>query len=278
MPRRGASHLAVLSLVAGALSIACTRPVPDAPQPVGFDLAAARAVDLTHAFDADTIYWPTAPSRFELAVLFEGITAGGWFYSAKAFASPEHGGTHLDAPIHFFAERQTVDEIPLARLIAPAVVVDVRAQASADADYALDLAALDAWEANHGTVPEGSIVLLWTGWDERWPDVARYLGDDTPGETSNLHFPSFGPAATARLVGERRVAAIGVDTASIDVGQAHAFPVHQITAEANVPGLENLTGLGDVPATGAWVVALPVKIRGGTGGPARVVALVPNGG
>jgi len=267
-----------LAVVAIALTLACAGPAPEAvpevPGPAGFDLSAARIVDLTHAFDADTIYWPTSPSRFELEVLSEGVTPGGWFYSAKAFASPEHGGTHLDAPIHFYAARHTVDEIALERLVAPAVVIDVRSEASADPDYRFDLAGLDRFEAQHGPVPRGAVVFLWTGWDERWPDRTRYLGDDTPGDASKLHFPSFGPEAAARLVAERGVAAIGVDTASIDGGQAHDFPVHRIAAEANVPGIENLRGLGGVPAIGAWVVALPMKIRGGSGGPVRVVALV----
>jgi kynurenine formamidase len=259
-------------LVAG-----CSPPAGLDSAPAGFDLTKARAIDLTHTFDSETIYWPTAPSRFDLTVLSEGVTDGGWFYSAKAYASPEHGGTHLDAPIHFFDGRQTAEQIPLSRLIAPGVVIDVREQAEADADYELDPAALDRWEAQHGPVPAGSIVLLWTGWGERWPDVALYLGDDTPGDSSRLHFPSFGLAAARKLVEERRVAALGVDTASIDPGRSKEFPVHQVAGDANVPGFENVMNLAEVPATGAWIVALPMKIGQGTGAPLRIVALVPGG-
>ena len=129
------------------------------------------------------------------------------------------------------------------------------------------------WERDHGEIPVGSIVLLRTGWSGRWPDATAYLGDDTPGDATNLHFPSYGAEAARVLVEERGVAALGVDTASIDYGPSTDFLVHQIAAAANVVGLENLTNVDDVPAVGAWVVALPMKIGEGTGGPVRIMAL-----
>jgi kynurenine formamidase len=119
------------------------------------------------------------------------------------------------------------------------------------------------------------MVLLRTGWSARWPDKRRYLGDDTPGDASRLHFPSYGADAARILVADRKVTALGVDTASIDHGPSKDFPVHQIVAAANVLGLENLTGLDTLPPTGAWVIALPMKIAGGSGGPLRAIALVP---
>ncbi len=134
------------------------------------------------------------------------------------------------------------------------------------------------WEAEHGLVPDGAIVLLRTGWSGRWPDASAYLGDDTPGDASNLHFPAYGEEVTRTLVEERRVAVLGVDTASIDHGPSTDFIVHQVANGANVAGLENLKNLDQVPATGAWVVALPMKIAGGSGGPARIVALLPPAG
>jgi kynurenine formamidase len=127
----------------------------------------------------------------------------------------------------------------------------------------------------HGPIAEGTIVLLRTGWSARWPDRKRYLGDDTPGDASRLHFPSYGAEAARILVADRKVAALGVDTASIDPGSAKDFPVHQIVAAANVPGFENLAGLDALPPIGAWVVALPMKIAGGSGGPLRAIALLP---
>ncbi len=241
----------------------------------GPDLATARLVDLTHAFDRQTIYWPTSPSGFELQRLADGRTPGGWYYRANAFCAPEHGGTHLDAPSHFAENGRTADQIPVRQLIAPAAVIDVRAAAARNADYRLTVEDVKAWEKAHGAIPAGTIVLLRTGWSARWPDRKTYLGDDTPGDASHLHFPSYGKESAAYLVEERKVGAIGVDTASIDFGASKDFPVHIIVGGANVPGFENLARLEDLPESGAWVIALPMKIAGGSGGPLRIVALVP---
>ena len=242
------------------------------PPPV--DLTRADVVDLTHPFDERTLYWPTAPSRFQLTVLSHGPTPAGFFYAANSFCTPEHGGTHLDAPVHFAEGRRTVDQVPVRDLVAPGVVLDVTAKAATDPDYRLTRADVEAWERQNGPVPQGAIVLLRTGWSARWPDAKRYLGDNRPGDASNLHFPSYGKEA-AQLLVERKVAALGVDTASIDHGPSKDFPVHRLAAAANVPGLENLTMLEALPARGAWIVALPMKIARGSGGPLRIVALRP---
>jgi kynurenine formamidase len=259
-------------ILAAVVALAALAPVrsPSAP-----DLATAKVVDLTHPFDAQTIYWPTSPSAFELKRLASGKTPGGWYYAANAFCSPEHGGTHLDAPRHFSEAGDTSDRIPVSALVRPAVVLDVRERTASNPDYRLTVADLEAWESKHGPVPAGAIALLRTGWSDRWPDRKRYLGDDRPGDASHLHFPSFGEEAVRVLVSQRKVAAIGLDTASIDYGPSADFPVHRIAAAGNVPAFENVTNLGEVPETGAWVVALPMKIAGGSGGPLRIVALVP---
>ncbi|HSK74870.1 MAG TPA: cyclase family protein [Thermoanaerobaculia bacterium] len=256
-----------------ALTVWCLATSGIAGPPV--DLKGARLVDLTHPFDEKTIYWPTSPSSFQLNRLAFGKTEGGYFYASNAFCTPEHGGTHLDAPIHFAEGRRTMEQIPLEQLIAPAVVIDVSAKAAADPDYRLTAEDVRAWEAKHGAVPQGAIVLLRTGWGKRWPDRKRYLGDDKPGDASNLHFPSYGAEAARLLVEQRKVGALGVDTASIDHGPSKDFIVHQIANGANVFGLENVASLEEVPETGAWVIALPMKIAGGSGGPVRIVALVP---
>jgi kynurenine formamidase len=247
--------------------------VPALADPI--DLARAAVIDLSHEFDERTLYWPTSTSTFRLEKLAFGPTPGGFFYASNALCTPEHGGTHLDAPIHFAESGRTADAVPVRQLVGPAVVIDVAAQAAADPDYRLTAADLAAWEARHGPVPAGAIVLLRTGWSVRWPVRKLYFGDDTPGSAANLHFPSFGAEAAKRLVDERKAGVLGVDTASIDHGPSKDFPVHRLAAAANVPGLENLTRLEELPATGAWIVALPMKIAGGSGGPARVIALLP---
>jgi kynurenine formamidase len=264
------------------LAAACAGPRSAVEEPAAAPLpsldaalSAARVVDLTYAYDADTVYWPTDTNGFQLEQLAYGTTDAGFFYAANAFATAEHGGTHLDAPIHFAADRWTAEAIPLDRLIGPAVVIDVADQAAADRDYELTELDVEAWEAEHGAIAEGAIVLLRTGWGRYWPDRARYLGDDTPGDASNLHFPSYGADAARGLVEARKVAVLGVDTASIDPGTSTDFWVHRIANEANVPGLENVANLGELPPTGAWIVALPMKIAGGSGAPARIVALLP---
>jgi kynurenine formamidase len=248
-------------------------PKPAKP-PERMDLARARIVDLSHPFAANTLYWPTATSGFELKELHRGPTPGGFFYSAYAFCAPEHGGTHLDAPAHFSADGRNAAETPLERLIAPAAVIDVTRQAQEDPDYRLRPADVRAWEKENGELEKRTIVLVRTGWSERWPDAKRYLGDDRKGDASNLHFPALGKEAAELLVA-RQVAAIGVDTASIDHGPSQDFIVHQVVAAANIPAFENLTELTHLPASGAWVIALPMKIAGGSGAPLRVIALVP---
>jgi kynurenine formamidase len=238
------------------------------------DLRSSRLIDLTHSFNAQTIYWPTSPSSFKLDRLSYGRTEGGYFYSANTFATPEHGGTHLDAPIHFAERGHTVDKLPLENLLGPAVVIDISRQASADPDYRLTRADVLAFERRHGRIQTGSIVIIRTGWSTRWPDRKRYLGDDTPGDASGLRFPSFGEDAARLLVEQRGAKALGADVASIDYGQSKDFIVHRIAAARNVPGLENLTNLSELPPKGATVIALPMKIEGGSGGPVRVIALV----
>ncbi len=239
------------------------------------DLSRLRLVDLSHAFGEETLYWPGSPNGFKLQALHQGRVSEGYFYSAYSFCAPEHGGTHLDAPVHFAEGRRGADEVPLEQLVAAAVVIDVTGQAGADPAYRLTREDIVAWERNHGRIGAGSIVLLRTGWSRRWPDRKRYFGDDTPGDASKLRFPGFGAEAARLLVEERKAAAIGVDTASIDHGPSQDFAVHQIVNGANVPALENLANLDALPPRGAFVIALPMKIRGGSGGPLRAIALVP---
>ena len=239
------------------------------------DLSSYRVVDLTYNYNEQTIYWPTSPSKFKLDQLSYGKTEAGFFYSANSFSTPEHGGTHIDAPIHFDKNGRTVDQIPLEQLFVPAVVIDVSEKTKNDRNYRLTSEDVLAFENVHGEIKPGTAVLLRTGWGKYWPDRKAYLGDDTPGDASHLAFPSFGESAARLLIEQREVVLIGLDTASIDYGQSKDFIVHRIAAKHNVPGIENIANMELLPDTGFMLIALPVKIEGGSGGPVRVIALLP---
>jgi len=258
-----------------AIAVALLAGVAAAPAPsLLFDLRPERIVDMSYPFDDKTIYWPTARS-FQLTHDFSGMTEAGYFYASNSFCASEHGGTHLDAPSHFSESGLTADRIPPRALIAPAVVIDVRRSCAADPDHAATVEEVKTFEAARGPIPSGAVAILFTGWGARWPDKNRYLGDDTPGDASHLHFPGFSPEAAAYLANERHVAGLGIDTASIDPGVSKDFKAHQIAGATNVYNLENLAAVDRLPPKGAMLIALPMKIAGGTGGPARVLAILP---
>jgi kynurenine formamidase len=233
----------------------------------------SRVIDLSYRFDEKTIYWPTAPG-FRWTKDSWGISPGGYWYASASFAASEHGGTHLDSPIHFAEKGAAADEIPLDRLIAPAVVIDMAAACVKDRDYQLRGEDVAAWERAHGRIGERTIELVRTGWGRFWPDKKQYLGSDVPGDTANLHFPGVSRAAADLLV-KRKVAGVGIDTASLDHGPSKDFMTHRVLNGAGVYGLENVANLEKVPPAGATLIALPMKIRGGTGGPVRIIAVLP---
>ena len=234
-----------------------------------------RFVDLTHAFDANSVYWPTA-QPFKLETDFEGMTEKGYFYSAYRYSAAEHGGTHLDSPVHFAKGRYTVDEVPLQQLMGAAIVIDVTAQCAANPDYLVSVADLQNWERRNGRIRPGTIVLLRTGFGKFYPDRKRYLGTEERGDqaVSKLHFPGLDPAAARWIIQNRSIKAIGLDTASIDYGQSTLFESHRILFEKNIPAFENVANLDQLPAKGFSVIALPMKIKGGSGGPLRIIAII----
>ena len=233
-----------------------------------------RIVDLTYAFDANTVYWPTA-EQFKLETDFEGMTDKGYFYSAYRYSAAEHGGTHLDSPVHFAKGRASVDQLSLERLMGPAIVIDVTRQCASNPDYLVSVADFQNWERRNGRIPWGTIVLLRTGFGKFYPDARNYLGTAERGAAAvaKLHFPGLDPAAARWLTENRQIKAIGLDTASIDRGQSTLFESHRILFEKNIPAFENVANLDQLPVKGFSVIALPMKIKGGSGGPLRIIAL-----
>lgn len=272
--RRFRSLPTFLFLVAAVTACRQTEAPPPEVRDV-FTGTAGEWIDLTHAYGEETIYWPTAEA-FELEEVSRGETEGGYFYSAFRFSGAEHGGTHLDAPFHFSREGATTEEVELYRLIGPAAVVDVSERMQPDSRVRIE--DLEVWEARHGRIPDRAIVLFRTGWSERWPDRARYLGTEATGPeaAADLHFPGLHPDAARWLVENRNVGAVGIDTPSIDYGRSTDFMAHRILYGAGIPGFENVARLGELPEWGSFVVALPMKIEGGSGGPLRIVAFVPH--
>ena len=230
-------------------------------------------IDLTHEYSEETVYWPTS-STFQLDTVFVGEAEGGYYYEAYSLTTAEHGGTHLDAPIHFFEGGQTVEEIGIDQLTGKAVVIDVSDQVSQNRDYQIQPSDITEWEREYEPIPSGSIVLFYTGMSVHWPDAEAYLGTANRGEEalSELSFPGIHPDAAQWLVDNRNIRAVGLDTASLDYGQSELYETHQILFEHNIPGFENVANLDQLPATGAYVIALPMKIKEGSGAPLRIIA------
>lgn len=233
-------------------------------------------VDLSHDYSSETIYWVTA-KEFKLDIVFNGKTDQGFYYSANNFETAEHGGTHIDAPIHFSENSQTVDQIPLEKLVGKAIKIDVSDKALNNPDYLISIEDLTNWETQEGMqIPDESIVLLQTGFSQFYPDVLKYLGTDKrgPDAVKELHFPGLSPEAATWLIENRNIKAVGLDTASIDYGQSQNFQTHVNLMSHNISAFENLTNLDKLPSKGFYIVALPMKIKGGSGAPLRIVAFL----
>ena len=262
----------IVTAVLLALAAAACARTPNRPT-----FPAGALVDLSHDYSDETVFWPTA-DPFKLEKVADGMTPQGYYYAANNFATSEHGGTHIDAPVHFAKGHRSVDQIPLDRLMGDAIVVDVTAACATQPDYRVTTDDFTAWERTNGQIPDGAIVLLRTGYARFWPDAATYLGTAEHGAdaVAKLHFPGLHPDAAKWLAESRRIKAIGLDTASIDYGQSTLFESHRILYEHDIPAFENLAALDRVPVKGAVIVALPMKIKGGSGAPLRAVAIVPS--
>jgi len=234
-----------------------------------------KIIDLTHSYSNETIYWPTEEG-FKIEKEFDGITENGYYYSANKFCSPEHGGTHMDAPIHFAQDKATVEMISLEKLISQAIVIDVSEKSLSNADYQITKDDFKDWESSFGRIPDNSIILCYTGFGKFWPDRLRYIGTKKFGERAikELHFPGLHSESAKWLIENRKINAIGLDTPSIDYGQSKTFETHRVLCFSGIPIFENLANLNKLPPLGSFIVALPMKIKGGSGAPLRIVALI----
>jgi kynurenine formamidase len=232
-------------------------------------------IDLTHEFSAETLYWPTS-DPFQMDTVYVGYTEAGYYYEAYSICTAEHGGTHLDAPIHFAEGMKAVHELELGQLTGYAVVIDVTEQVSGNRDYRIQIDDILDWENHFGTIPSGAILLFRTGFSDYWPDAEQYLGTSDRGDDAikHLSFPGIHHETAEWLVANRNIKAVGLDTASLDYGQSTEFKSHQILFKENIPGFENVANLDQLPPTGSYVIALPMKIRDGSGAPLRIIALI----
>ena len=252
--------------------ISCNQQQPNVPQL----LAGGHWIDLTWNFEESTVYWPTNVT-FKHDTVFYGINDKGYFYSSFKYSAEEHGGTHFDAPLHFAQGGRSIEQITVNELTGPAITVDVSGQSSNNRDYLVTKDDFIEWEKTHGPIPEQSIVLLYTGFGKYWGDPEKYTGTIKSGAAGveELHFPGLSTEAADWLVKDRKIKAVGIDTPSIDYGQSKDFKTHRSLCGNNVTAYENIANLEEVPATGSYLVAAPMKIKGGSGSPLRLLAWVP---
>jgi kynurenine formamidase len=230
-------------------------------------------VDLTHEISEKSPNWEgTEKSPFEAKQLGSYEKEG---YFSRVITLPEHFSTHVDAPAHFARGRWTVDQIPPERLVAPLVVIDIKAQCRTNPDYQLSMDDVARWERANGRIPAGAVVMANTGWSAKWDSMADYRGADKNG---TMHFPGFSLDAVKFLVQARNIFGLGIDTMGVDYGRSETYPVHRYTGSMNIYHVENVADLDRAPEVGAVVVVAPAKLKGGSGGPVRVLALIKEPG
>jgi kynurenine formamidase len=245
-----------------------SQPAPRQDLLAGVGTGDTRVVDLTYAINSHLPAWPGDKRVFEAEVNATPEKNG---YFTRSFWMLEHYGTHMDAPAHFPPGKITLDQIPVRKFFGPAMLIDVQAESEKNADYRLTPARITEWENRHGVIPAGAIVILRTGWAARWPNEARYRNMDSSGV---MHFPGYS-VESAKVLIARGVSGLGIDTLSIDYGASKVFEVHRLTLPANLYHLENLANLDQLPERGAFIIAAPIKLEGGSGGPCRVFVLLP---
>ena len=227
-------------------------------------------IDPSHARKDRSPAWPSGRGNPLKPDTMSGDPGGA--PSMAADSTPEHHVTHLDAPIHSAAGQPSVDQLTAADLFGAAVVVDVSAASAADPDYTMTRQDLLDWEEQHGRIPDGAIVLMDTGWSQKWSDYDAYKNQD---EDGRMHFPGFSEEAAKFLVEEREINGIGIDNLSVDAAVGPGFPAHGIVNGAGKFHLENVANVHLLPPSGAYLIVAPIKIEGGSGGQVRIFAVVP---
>ncbi|MFT7461227.1 MAG: kynurenine formamidase [Planctomycetota bacterium] len=235
--------------------------------PLQMTINASKAVDLTQPLYNGMPFWPgTEPIKIErLADYDQG-------YRMHKFTMWENIGTHVDSPSHFAAGKgkRTIDQLPLDQLIVPIVVINVQNKVTSNDDYLLTVNDITEWEAHHGKIEKGCLLVMNTGWYKKFSNPTAYVNQDKEGV---LHFPGFS-TAVAELLINRDVAGIGIDTLSLDPGNDLSFPVHNVMLAANKYQVENLNNLDALPETGAVVVIGVLPVRDGSQAQARVIGLM----
>lgn len=228
----------------------------------------SRVIDLSHVISVDIPLWPGDPP-VELETVAEFDPDG---YYLRRFSIGEHSATHMNAPNSFHDGAEGIDAYPPESLVVLAVVIDVREQVAADADHAVSLGDVAAWEAEHGPIPAGAIVIAYTGWQAKWSDPTAFFGED---ESGAMHFPGFAGETTAFLLAERGVAGVGIDTHGVDPGLDEEYATNTLVLAQRGIVLENLTNLDQLPSTGTTLVIGILRLAGGSGSPVSVMAFVP---
>jgi kynurenine formamidase len=233
-------------------------------------------IDLTWAFDEQSVYWPTN-IPFKHDTVFEGINDKGYYYSSFKYSAEEHGGTHFDAPMHFAQGGNSIEKVPVEQLTGEGVMIDISSKVAANRDYQITAGDLEEWEKHNGRIPDNAIILFNTGFGKFHPDKGSYTGTTLGGKegVENLHFPGLHPDAAQWLVSNRNIRAVGLDTPSIDFGQSKDFMTHRILYANNLTAYENVANLSQLPPKGFWIMAFPMKIKGGSGAPLRIIAFLP---
>jgi len=242
-----------------------------------------RILDLTYDFESNTVYWPTdKPFILEKDEgTWQELDKGYWYALNSYGPTGEHVGTHIDAPIHFIKGGKTIEEIPINHLICSAVVVDLTRKCADNRDYSLTVDDLIKWEKIYGRIPDDSWLIVNTGWNKYWPDKERYLGtsfednDNKENSHFDLHFPGVSVDACIFLIEERKIDGIAIDTPSLDYGRSTDFISHRTWLRSGRLIIENIANVDRLPPTGSIICIAPMKIKGGTGAPTRVFAILP---